>query len=74
VTVQDWQQPIYKLPLKDISEICFFGAIPVLLNRVIIGPTQYAQVQGEAFVRLLLDAGVPDPDAKVVVSNIPLRT
>jgi hypothetical protein len=25
------------------------------------------------FVRLLLDAGVPDPEAKVVVSNIPLR-
>lgn len=74
VTVQDVPQPIYKLPLKDISEISFFGAIPALLNRIIIGPTQYAQVQREAFVRLLLDAGVPDPDAKVVVSNIPLRT
>jgi hypothetical protein len=67
-------QPIYKIPLKDIPEIGLTAAaIPTLLNRVIIGPTQYPLALHEAFVDLLTEAGVQDPAAKVCVSDIPLR-
>jgi Protein of unknown function (DUF2971) len=58
-------QPIYKIPLKDIPEIGLAAAIPTLLNRVIIGPTEYPLVLHEAFVDLLTEAGVQDPAAKV---------
>jgi hypothetical protein len=67
-------QPVYKIPLKDIPEQGFVGAeIPKLLERVIIGPTQYPGPMYEAFVRLLEDAGVANASRKVCVSHIPLR-
>jgi hypothetical protein len=66
-------QPIYKIPLKDIPEIGFFGSIPSLINRVIIGPTEYPLALSEAFVQLLEEAGVQEAASKVCVSDIPLR-
>lgn len=57
-------QPICEIPLKNIA---------VLLDRVIIGPSEYASATKEAFVDLLTKAGIPDADKKVIVSNIPLR-
>lgn len=66
-------QPIYKIPLRDIPEAGFLGAIPTLINRIIIGPTQYPLALQEAFVQLLTDAGVSDPESKVYVSDIPIR-
>jgi hypothetical protein len=67
-------QPIYKIPLKDIPDEGLIGIeIPSLLNRIIIGPTQYPQVMFEAFCDLLLEAGVKDPGGRVFISNIPLR-
>ncbi len=66
-------QPIYKIPLIDIPEIGLTTAIPALLNRIIIGPTQYPLALHEAFIDLLTEAGVEDPAAKVCVSDIPLR-
>jgi hypothetical protein len=66
-------QPIYKIPFKDIPEAGFAGAIPAMLSRIIIGPTQYPLALAEAFVELLAEAGVTEPDTKVRVSDIPLR-
>jgi hypothetical protein len=67
-------QPIYKIPLKDIPDKGLTGAeIPSLLNRLIIGPTQYPFAIHEAFVDLLTQAGVQDAAKKVVISDIPLR-
>jgi hypothetical protein len=67
-------QPIYKIPLKDIPDEGFVGVeIPALLDRIIIGPTQYPWAVYEAFVELLADADVKEPTSKVFVSDIPLR-
>jgi hypothetical protein len=67
-------QPIYKIPLKDLPNEGLVGIeIPSLVDRIIIGPTQYPQVIYEAFYDLLFKAGVKDPSGKIVISNIPLR-
>lgn len=66
-------QPIYKIPLKDIPEVGLFAAIPNLLDRIIIGPTQYPFALAEAFEQLLTEAGVQDAGNKIRLSDIPLR-
>jgi hypothetical protein len=66
-------QPIFKIPLRDIPEAGIAAAIPKLLDRIIIGPTQYPLAQYEAFFELLTEAGVQDPGAKLHISDIPLR-
>jgi hypothetical protein len=66
-------QPIYKIPLKDISEVGLAASIPNLLDRIIIGPTQYPLALAEAFYKLLVEAQVPDPESRICVSDIPLR-
>jgi hypothetical protein len=67
-------QTIYKIPLKDIPSEDFVGAeIPALIDRIIIGPTQYPLAMWKAFVSLLTDAGVSNPSDKVFVSDIPIR-
>ena len=66
-------QPIYKIPLRDIPE-ANLRAIPGLINRIIIGPTQYPLALQEAFVQLLTEAGVSDPESKICVSDIPIKT
>jgi len=72
--VRGTPQVIYKIPLKDIPDEGFVGAeIPQLVDRVIIGPTQYPLTMYQAFVELLTDAGVENAGSKVWVSDIPLR-
>jgi len=69
-------QPIYKIPLNDVPEEGFVGAeIPDLIERVIIGPTQFPLVTHEAIVEMLIKAGVKAEDAhkRVFISDIPLR-
>jgi hypothetical protein len=75
VQIRGVPQPIYKIPLKDIPEENFSGIrIPDLLDRIIIGPTQYPSAMKEAFSVLLEDAGVSDAASKIFISDIPLRT
>lgn len=67
-------QTIYKIPLKDVPEKGLFGVeIPSLINRIIIGPTQYSTAVWEAFVKILGATGATNPDKMVFVSDIPLR-
>jgi Protein of unknown function (DUF2971) len=67
-------QPIFKIPLKDIPDEGLVGVeIPMLLDRIIIGPTKYPLAIWKAFVALLVEAGVKEPEKKVHVSDIPLR-
>lgn len=67
-------QPVAKIPLVDVPTEGLVGIeIPALIERVIIGPTQYPAVIWEAFVAELHAAGVPDAEKKVIVSDIPLR-
>lgn len=67
-------QKIQKIPLHNIPEEGFFGAeIPELLERIIIGPTEYPMAIYQAFSKLLGDAGVADPESRIFISDIPLR-
>lgn len=67
-------QPIYRLPLKDLPEQGLSGIeIPALIDRIIIGPVDSPFMIFEAFSDLLREAGVTEPEKKIVISNIPLR-
>jgi len=70
--VRDVPQVVWKIPLRVYPE--FAGAsIPNLIERIIIGPTDFADSACYAFIKLLEDAGVPDAAKKVCCSPIPLR-
>ena len=67
-------QLVYKIPLRNVPEEGLIGVeIPELLERIIIGPTEYPSAMREAFETLLADAGVDDPVNRIRVSDIPLR-
>ncbi|MGD0025094.1 MAG: DUF2971 domain-containing protein [Xanthobacteraceae bacterium] len=68
-------QQVYKIPLENNSSASITGiSIADLLDRVIIGPTQFPWVLYEAFVAVLDAAGIKDASSKVSVSQIPVRT
>jgi hypothetical protein len=68
--IQGAPQLIYKIALKDIPEEGLTGIeIPALLDRIIIGPTQYGPAIWEAFKDLLDERGVENAGAKIVVSD-----
>lgn len=68
-------QIVYKIPLENNVEKQIDGvSIPDLIERVIVGPSVYPMPIFDAFSNILLDAGIPDPGARLVVSDIPLRT
>jgi hypothetical protein len=68
-------QRIYKIPFVDYPDEGFVGAdINSLIEKVIIGPSQYPVVVADAIIMALKGAGVENPDEKIAISNIPLRT
>lgn len=74
VSVNGVPQPIYKIPLEDVPSEGLVGIeVPNLVNRVIIGPTQFPWAIREAFVTKLKDAGMLDAEGRVFISDIPLR-
>lgn len=73
-TVAHIPQPIFKIPLKNIPEEGLTGIeIPELLNRVIIGPSEYPRAISDAFAETLAKRGVEDPASKIFISHIPIR-
>lgn len=68
-------QTVYKIPISGgpPDELDPVG-INNLLDRIIIGPTQYPWAIYEAFVSALTNAGAPDAGNKVFVSGIPIRS
>jgi hypothetical protein len=75
VVINGVPQPIYKIPLRDVPDAGLIGAeISALLERIIIGPTDYGSAIIDAFVELLAAAGVPEPEKKIFRSDIPLRS
>ncbi len=67
-------QAVYKIPLRNIPEFGLEGmAIPQLLDRIIIGPNDFGWPMRDAFVQLLAESGVENPEDRVFVSNIPIR-
>jgi hypothetical protein len=67
-------QPVHKIPLEDIAEKNLSGlTIPALIDRIIVGPTRDPVAIRDAFLYLLLDAGVERPLERIFLSGIPLR-
>jgi hypothetical protein len=56
-------------PDNELSSI----EIPDILDRIIIGPTQFGLALRNAFGKLLADSGVSDPQSKIFFSDVPLR-
>jgi Protein of unknown function (DUF2971) len=74
-TIAGLPQRVYKLPLRSNAEAGLTGLDPdELIDRVIIGPTQYPFAIYDGFVAALADAGVREPANRVVISQIPVRT
>ncbi|CAL4868282.1 hypothetical protein MMA231_02557 [Asticcacaulis sp. MM231] len=68
-------QEVHKIPLENREESGLVGAdLGELLHRIIIGPSEDAFTIKCAFVKLLSGLRIEGADAKVVISNIPLRT
>ena len=67
-------QVVYKLPLRDAAEAGIDGmALADVLDAMIIGPSDNPRAVRDAFVQLLSDSGVSDPERRVRTSDIPVR-
>jgi len=68
-------QVIYEIPLdatvSGIPSVLDFSSI---FDRLIIGPSQYPWSMSRAFVTALKNAGVLEPESRLVFSEIPIRT
>lgn len=74
VTLNGIPQRIYKIPLKDYPDRGFVGASPDrLIERVIIGPSNYAAIVRQALIDCMAQAGVRSPENRIINSDIPLR-
>jgi hypothetical protein len=73
--VRGTPQTVLKINLQNHPDQGLVGlALPEFLNRIIIGPCEFPLVILKAFRQLLADAEVPEPEKKIVVSDIPLRS
>lgn len=67
-------QPVIKLKLRDDPQLGIYGLAPgSLIERIIIGPSQFPSVQHEAYSTMLGHWGVADAFNRVYISDIPLR-
>lgn len=74
VSVNGIVQVVHYLPMQNVPEAGINNAtLDEILERIIIVPTPNANLVWEAFVNQLRDAGVTNPEQRVVTSNIPLR-
>lgn len=74
-TIGGVPQIVYKVPLRNAPEAEINGiSLPELLDRIIIGPTQYPGPIYASLVEELTGAGVPNAATKVFYSGVPLRT
>lgn len=75
VVVKGVPQKVFKLPLEHVPEMdLFYADIPSLLDRIIIGPTEYPYVTANSYRDILEELGVKNIDDKIHISRIPLRT
>lgn len=67
-------QVVHKIPLIDDPSVGLVKAdIPNLLDRIIIGPSQFPIVLRDAFANALTQKGVPEAQSRITNSFIPLR-
>lgn len=68
-------QPVYVVPLDERVSKAISGLdLSRILDRIIIGPTQYPWALREAFAAALGEAGVPNASERVIASEIPIRS
>jgi len=73
-TVDGVPQGIFKIPLEhNPGNGLFHADVPSLIDRIIIGPTEYPVIIYNTLVAALEKAGVSDARKRIVVSDIPLR-
>jgi hypothetical protein len=73
-TIGGIPQIVQKIPLKHDPDSGLFNAnIENLIDKIIVGPSEYPIILSEAFVAELEKNGVADAASKVVISYIPLR-
>lgn len=67
-------QTVLKIQLADHPDQGLHGLTPPdLIDRVLIGPCEHSDVIGRALRQALTEAGVTDPDSKIVNTGVPLR-
>jgi hypothetical protein len=68
-------QTVYKLPMENYPEHHLTGIdFSELLEKVMIGPTPFPDTIYTAMLSVLRAAKIPEPEKKLVISGIPLRT
>ena len=68
-------QIVWKLPLRNAPEEGLYSAhLDHLLDRVIIGPCDFPFISAQAMRKKLHSVGVSEPEKRVVISDLPLRT
>ena len=73
-TVGGIPQKVLKIRLADHPDKDLIGLEPAaLVDRVLIGPCEHSDVIGQALWQALIDAGIPNPESKIVHTGIPLR-
>lgn len=74
-TINGVPQTVYQIPLEDNPTEDVTGvSIPQLVERIILGPSEYPFPMYQAFTAALEEAGVENSGSRVIVSGIPLRT
>jgi hypothetical protein len=73
-TIGGVPQQVLKIPLKDVPEQGLIGLEPAsLIDKLLIGPCEHADVIFQAMYQAMEAAGIPDPGNRIVVTDIPLR-
>jgi hypothetical protein len=68
-------QRVYKIPLQNNPSAGLSGLEPdELIDRIIIGPTQFSWAMFEAFTAALTAVGIRNAGERVFFSQIPVRT
>jgi hypothetical protein len=74
VTLEGLPQRIFKIPFVNYPDEGLVGIeIPELLDRIIVGPTEFPLEIKSVFVEKLKELGIADAFDRVVISGIPLR-
>ncbi len=74
VSLNGVPQPIFKIPFTDYPEEGFHGVtIPELIDKIIVGPTQYPAAVKMAMAQVLGDAGVVKSLERIQCSDVTLR-
>ncbi|MGB7433634.1 MAG: DUF2971 domain-containing protein [Ahrensia sp.] len=72
--IQGEPQTVYKLPLRNNQEHSVdWIDVDDILDRVIIGPSVNGYAVYEAFVDMMEEEGITNPENRVFLSDIPLR-